>query len=67
MYEILAFKTPEECFLDESATTKFEWGSINPLEFVNNLNKAKTTSTTQTYHKNVNKINKIIFFNLIIF
>ena len=47
----LAFKTPEECFLDEAATTKFEWGSINPQEFVSKLNKG---SATQTYHKNVN-------------
>jgi len=52
--QILAFKTPEECFLDESPTTKFEWGSINPRDFVTNLSKGKTANTSQTYHKNVN-------------
>jgi hypothetical protein len=52
--QILAFKTPEECFLDELPTTKFEWGSINPQEFVAKLTKAKPTTASQTYHKNVN-------------
>ncbi len=47
----LAFKTPEECFLDEAPTTKFEWGSINPREFVSKLNKG---NANETYHKNVN-------------
>ncbi|CAF1018770.1 unnamed protein product [Adineta ricciae] len=45
----LSFKTPEECFLDEAPTTKFEWGSINPREFITKLGKG---NATQTYHKN---------------
>jgi hypothetical protein len=47
----LAFKTPEECFLDEAPTTKFEWGSINPREYVSKLTKG---NANETYHKNVN-------------
>ena len=46
----LAFKTPEECFLDEAPTTKFEWGSINPQEFITKLVKG---NATQTDHKKV--------------
>ncbi len=59
----LAFKTPEECFLDEAPTTKFEWGSINPREFVSKLTKG---NPDQTYHKNVNR-RLILCLNLIVF
>jgi len=59
----LAFKTPEECFLDEAPTTKFEWGSINPREFVSKLTKG---NPDQTYHKNVNR-RLVLCLNLIVF
>jgi len=52
----LPFKTPEECFLDEAPTTKFEWGSIHPREYVTNLNKGKTANASQTYHKNTQEV-----------
>jgi hypothetical protein len=50
----VAFKTPEEFFLDEAPTTKYEWGSLNPREYIDKLTKGKASSTSpQTYHKNV--------------
>ncbi|CAF3894858.1 unnamed protein product [Rotaria sordida] len=52
----LTFKTPEECFLDEAPTTKFEWGSINPSEYINKLSNGKTTNETKTYHKSTQEV-----------
>ncbi|CAF4385270.1 unnamed protein product, partial [Rotaria sordida] len=52
----LTFKTPEECFLDEAPTTKFEWGSINPGEYINKLSNGKTTNETKTYHKSTQEV-----------
>ncbi|CAF1311512.1 unnamed protein product [Adineta steineri] len=49
----LPFKTPEECFLDEAATTKYQWGSINPREFISKLPKG---DSNQTYHKNTQEV-----------
>jgi hypothetical protein len=48
-----AFKTPEEFFLNEQPTTKFEWGSLNPREYVNRLDVKSRISTSMTYHKDV--------------
>ncbi|CAF1149614.1 unnamed protein product [Rotaria magnacalcarata] len=52
----LSFKTPEEVFLDEAPTNKFEWGSINPSEYVAKLSNGKTTNATQTYHKTTQEL-----------
>lgn len=52
----LPFKTPEECFLDEAPTTKYDWGSINPQEYVKKLTQGKTTTASSNYHKNTQEV-----------
>lgn len=52
----LPFKTPEEFFLDEAPTTKFEWGSINPREMIEKLAKTKPTTVAPTYHKTTQEV-----------
>ncbi|KAL8622446.1 hypothetical protein ACOMHN_034111 [Nucella lapillus] len=43
----IGFHTPEEFFLNE-APAKFDWGSLNPADF---LPDPKTTAAKQEYHK----------------